>query len=119
MKTIFLIPALLFCLHVKSQCDRIADSLALVALYNATDGNSWTTSSNLDNPMSSWYGVTLNGDGCVQCIDLDGDVNCSSATFNNAGNNLIGQIPAEMGNLSQIEYLSLGNNLLSGSIPAS
>ncbi len=32
------------------------DSLALVALYNATDGANWTNTWNLNDPMSTWYG---------------------------------------------------------------
>ena len=38
----------------------ISDSLALVALYDSTDGDNWTTNTNwLTGPVSSWYGVTV------------------------------------------------------------
>ena len=36
------------------------DSLALVALYNSTDGPNWTDNSNwLSGTVDSWYGVNL------------------------------------------------------------
>ena len=76
-----------------AQCDRIADSLALVALYNETNGPEWTHTWNLKEPMSTWYGIILNSNGCVKCVDLDGRVECGGYIFNNLGNNLIGQIP--------------------------
>ena len=41
------------------------DKAALTALYNATDGSNWTNNTNwLSNePLSKWYGVTINDDG--------------------------------------------------------
>ncbi len=39
------------------------DSLALVALYNATDGPTWADDKNLlTAPVSQWMGVTIVGD---------------------------------------------------------
>ena len=39
------------------------DSLALVALYNATDGPNWVNNTNwLTTPVSQWNGVTVAGD---------------------------------------------------------
>ena len=36
------------------------DSLALVALYTATDGDNWTNNTNwLTGPVSTWLGVTV------------------------------------------------------------
>lgn len=120
LKKIFLLLAsLFFPFFIQSQCDRSADSLALVDLYNATGGSGWTNPWNLDQSMNSWYGVTLNSAGCVQCIDLDGRLDCDGYAFNNLGNNLIGQIPASIGTLSHVETISLGNNLLTGTIPES
>ena len=41
----------------------IQDSLALVALYDATNGDHWKNNSNwLFDPVSTWYGITLQGD---------------------------------------------------------
>ncbi|MBI4649364.1 MAG: hypothetical protein HY738_22885, partial [Bacteroidia bacterium] len=36
------------------------DSLALVALYNSTDGDNWFNNTNwLIGPVSTWYGITI------------------------------------------------------------
>ncbi len=80
------------------------DSLALVAIYNATNGPGWSNSWNLGDPMSTWFGLTLNAQGCVEELKLN-------------TNNLNGSLPADIGNLSSIELLHLDNNNLSGSIP--
>ncbi len=81
------------------------DSLALVALYNATNGASWTINSNwLAGPVSTWFGVTVSG-GLVSALTLD-------------ANQLTGAIPAELGNLTSLTRLSLSSNQLTGSIPA-
>lgn len=94
----------------------VNDSLALVALYNSTDGTSWTNTWDLTQPMDTWYGVTLNVDRCVTCLDLDGYSDCSDVVFA-GGNNLVGNIPIELGNLSQLTELHLNYNQLSGNIP--
>lgn len=83
---------------------RYADSLALVALYNSTNGANWTNTWSLTQPMNTWYGVSVNAEGCVLRLILD-------------ENNLAGQLPSEIGDLSSMERLFLNNNPLSGSIP--
>ena len=83
------------------------DKAALVALYNATDGAHWTTNTNWtsDMALSSWHGVTVDGDGRVTRLDLD-------------DNGLAGTLPAALGDLSELEQLDLQNNALSGALPA-
>ena len=41
------------------------DRSALVALYNATDGDNWTNNTNWlsDEPLGDWFGVTTDADG--------------------------------------------------------
>ena len=46
------------------------DSLALVALYNATDGPNWADNTNwLAGPVSTWFGITVSGDRVTR-LDL-------------------------------------------------
>ena len=92
-----------FCGTVFAETDREA----LVALYNATNGENWFRSHNWlsDAPLGEWEGVTTDGDGRVIALVLD-------------ANNLSGEIPAELGSLSNLIGLSLSANALSGEIPA-
>ncbi|MES2731915.1 MAG: leucine-rich repeat domain-containing protein, partial [Bacteroidota bacterium] len=83
-----------------------SDSLALVALYNSTNGANWKTKTNwLTGKVNTWYGVTVD-DGRVKGLNL-------------ASNQLIGSLPVSLGNLSALTSLNLEWNKLSGSIPAS
>ena len=95
---------------------RKRDSLILIGLYNATNGANWTNQWNLNESMDNWYGVTLNAEGCVTCLDLDSNPNCN-LPLSNAGNNLVGVIPSNLGNLSSLEILSLAGNELTGGVP--
>ena len=81
------------------------DRAVLVALYHATDGPNWTNSTNWlsDRPVGDWHGVSVTY-GRVTRLDLD-------------ENRLSGSIPAEVGNLTNLESLSLGYNQLTGPIP--
>ncbi|MBV9962261.1 MAG: T9SS type A sorting domain-containing protein [Parafilimonas sp.] len=81
-----------------------SDSLALVDLYNNTNGTGWKNSTNwlTAKPVSKWYGVTVTGNR----------VTSVSLTFNK----LSGQLPASVGNLSELTDLELYNNNLQGSL---
>ena len=83
------------------------DRDALVALYNATNGENWEYSFNWlsDAPLGQWFSVITNDDGRVTGLEL-------------WANALSGEIPAELGSLANLEVLSLHNNELSGEIPA-
>lgn len=95
-------------------CNRLADSLALIALYNATNGPNWTNTWNTNQSMDNWHGVTLT-DGRVTCLDLDAAHNCGWSS--GIGNNLNGNIPPEIGNLCELTVLNLQNNLIGSNIP--
>src|SRR6478752_3776040 len=82
----------------------VQDSLALVDLYNSTDGPHWGYKPGwLTGPVINWYGVSISGDR-VTSILLP-------------SNNLKGNIPSEVGNLTKLQDLTLYSNQLSGSIP--
>ena len=82
------------------------------------------------DPISSWYGVTVNGEGRVTHLNLAGKrihglilpeignltelVVCDFSD-----NGMRGDIPSEIGNLSKLTLLQLCDNQLSGSIPES
>ncbi|MFC1661569.1 putative Ig domain-containing protein, partial [Gemmatimonadota bacterium] len=109
----------------------LAECQALVTLYGATNGPSWTSSTGwLATPTPcSWYGVTCTG-GSVTNLDLyeNGLVGTIPAALGNLSNlqglhlpknQLSGSIPSELGNLSNLQVMRLFNNQLTGSIPAS
>ncbi|MCB0487759.1 MAG: T9SS type A sorting domain-containing protein [Cyclobacteriaceae bacterium] len=83
------------------------DKTALIALYNATDGDNWSNNTNwITNPdVSTWFGVTVFGDR-VRFLKL-------------ITNNLTGTLPTELGDLDALFVLDISNNNLSGSIPES
>ena len=83
------------------------DREALVALYDATDGSNWTTSTNWKTtaPLKDWSGVTAPAGDSVIILSL-------------VYNNLSGIIPAQLGDLTNLRILRLADNQLTGSIPA-
>ena len=107
------------------------DRLALVALYNATDGANWTNNTNwLSNEaLSEWFGVStdvngrvtrlylhLNGLNGAIPVELGGLASLQDLFL--FRNGLSGAIPAELGNLTSLTRLHLHQNELSGAIPA-
>jgi len=80
------------------------DSLALVALYNATNGPNWTNNTNwLTEPINAWQGISVEN-GRVVAIEL-------------SNNGLSGNIPSKINYLTNLQRLFLDNNKLTGSIP--
>lgn len=97
---------LFFSIYCKSQV-LIQDSIALVALYNSTNGDNWNNNSNwLDEnlPVGDWCGITIE-DYRVTEIYL-------------SRNNLVGIIPSEIGNLQSLEEFDFSLNNVS-SLPSS
>ena len=107
------------------------DRAALVALYNATDGANWRRKANWQSeaPIGEWYGVTTDSDGRVTHLalysnQLTGEIPAELGDLSNLevltpySNQLTGEIPAELGGLTNLESLDLAANQLTGEIPA-
>ncbi|MFZ1798262.1 MAG: hypothetical protein WAU24_00225, partial [Chitinophagaceae bacterium] len=90
--------------RVQAQVD-VNDSLAMVALYNSTDGPNWIVNTNWlsTKPLGSWYGLTVEN-------------NRLTAVYQ-SGNNLNGSLPKELNNTNNLSALILSFNKLSGKIP--
>src|SRR6266496_886734 len=103
-----LVFALCVNIHTAKAQVNVQDSLALVDLYNSTDGAHWVNNTNwlTSNPVSTWYGIISVSNGRVIYINLE-------------TNNLAGQLPSSIGNLQKLGTLRLPVNQLSGSIPSS
>ena len=82
------------------------DALALIALYDSTGGPNWHDSTNwrTDSPVATWFGVHTDAQGRVTQLEL-------------SYNNLTGQIPPELRDLSEVGSINLQGNRLSGTIP--
>lgn len=83
----------------------IRECNVLVALFNSTNGASWSDHTNwlINNTPANWYGITVN-EGHVTEIILE-------------NNNLGGELPRGFGKLAALEILWLRDNPISGPIP--
>jgi hypothetical protein len=104
---------------------------ALVALYEATDGDNWDYSAGWLSTTSycTWHGITCGTGHDVEDLSLffnemSGSIPAELGnlanlqTLNLFSNGLSGPIPTELRNLANLEYLRLSDNGLSGPIPA-
>ena len=81
---------------------------ALTALYDATGGQDWKTNDGWlsDAPLDQWLRVTTDEDGRVTSLDT-------------GSNRLKGEIPTELGELSNLKLLYISDNDLTGELPQS
>ena len=88
------------------QCPPLTEREILSSFYFSTGGPSWTNDEGwlTSAPLSAWHGVDTDGAGRVVALRL-------------RYNNLSGELPAELGQLSALKILDLNRNSLSGSIP--
>ena len=88
-------------------CTLSTDRETLVAFYNATSGYNWSIADNWlsDLPLMEWYGVLTDTTGRVRFLHL-------------SGNNLVGKIPPDLGQLERLDFLDLTNNRLTEEIPS-
>ena len=84
------------------------DRAVLVTLYHATGGPNWANNNNWlsESPISEWHGVITDHTGRVLELRL-------------AENQLVGEIPAELGELAHLRELNLYENQLSARSRAS
>lgn len=106
----------------------VGDSLALVEIYNATNGPSWTSSTNwLTGRVATWRGVSVTGNR-VTGLSLPFNHLTGAlpyhlgflqelTTLSLQGNDLAGQIPSALVFLQKLKVLNLSSNNLTGNIP--
>ena len=107
-----------------------SDRAVLVALYHSTGGANWGANANWlsDRPIGEWHGVTTNSNGRVVELgllrnQLTGEIPPELGGLSNLtelflhGNQLTGEIPPELGGLSNLKVLVLDGNQLTGEIP--
>ena len=84
------------------------DVEVLTLLYNETGGPSWINNTNWlsDEPLENWHGVTTNVYGRITELDL-------------SSNGLEGELPSELGQMTEMKSLNFYGNKLSGVIPSS
>lgn len=113
---------------------------ALIDLYNATNGDSWTNTIQGNAPwlvndntsdVSKWFGVTVIDNKVARLYilgnNLNGSLPESIGNLTNltdlrifrCGDQLTGPIPDSIGNLINLTYLALSSNGLDGIIPGS
>lgn len=107
----------------------ILEKQALLDLYQATRGESWTNNWNIEEPTANWYGVTVENDQVIGLSllfnNLNGTIPHSIGNLENlkflelSFNSISGSLPKSLGNLRNLEVLAFNGNNLSGSIPSS
>ena len=105
--TNFLIP-IVFCLVFTSTVNAMvpkSEKNVLLELYKSTEGEKWNNSWDVNSPVDTWYGVTVQNGHVVE--------------INLFRNNLVGSLPESIGELKHLVLLNLAFNTISGEIPKS
>lgn len=120
--------ALVFCC-VSLQGTAQNDSLALVAFYLDMDGEHWTTTWDLHQPLSTWYGLDMANNRVYGISllnnNLKGELSdailelTEMRNFQVGNDSIYGTIPDSIQLMKQLQFFYCTNTQLSGSIPAS
>ncbi len=81
---------------------------ALIAIYDATGGDAWTNKTGWKTASDpcTWHGITCDA------------AKTHITKINLTANNLVGTLPAAIGDLPELDDVRFTNNKISGSIPA-
>ncbi|WP_291871291.1 hypothetical protein [Maribacter sp.] len=103
------------------------EKIALLDLYNSTNGKEWTSAWDLSKPIDSWYGLSVKDNHVVSINlhrnNLQGNIPKSIENLiylkelNFAFNKLTGELPAEITSFSQLVVLKLEMNQFKGELP--
>lgn len=101
----------------------------LLDLYSATNGLEWNKQWDLEKPVETWYGVTIEDNHVTEINllfnNLKGTLPVSLGELKNlrklelSFNPISGTIPDALGNLSHLEILAINGTAISGTIPES
>tara|TARA_R110000823_G_scaffold5765_11_gene22765 strand:- start:7 stop:435 length:429 start_codon:yes stop_codon:yes gene_type:complete len=102
---------------------------ALLDLYTATNGDNWIKKWDFNQPISTWYGVTVVDDKIVSINlssnNLVGSIPSSIQdlkyleSFNVFKNNLKGHFPSELFKIQTIKHINISFNMFTGNLPES
>ena len=108
-----------------NNCNANQDSLQLVLFHEAMNGEAWQNGWNLDQPMSTWYGVTLTEMGCVEKLSLNNnllignliDLQLPNLILLELDSNAISSALIDFTGVPNLRELSVLSNNLTGAIP--
>jgi len=112
-KTLLFLILAIFSLNTLKAQVPASEKNALIAFYNSTAGSSWTDNTNWNTvqPVSSWFGITVENIGGQDYVTKI-EINAFS------GNNLNGTLPVQIGSFPELKVLEISHNaLLTGVIP--
>jgi hypothetical protein len=96
--------------QAEAAASRYTDSLALVEIYNASKGATWTKENwDLTQPMTEWKGIRINAENRVDSIRINQGV-VTAQNWN---------IPEHIGDLSELKSLTFYKDMVNGSLPES
>lgn len=105
-----------------------ADSVALVSLYNATNGAGWSEQSNwLTGAADTWLGIGVTSERVTSITlpenNLTGTLPTAMYTLSELinlilnDNNISGTLSSQVSNLTKLKVLNLGGNDMTGTVP--